>query len=175
MKTKVSAAVPPSPATTPAPIEDAGRQWKALTARANEAFVAERWQEAEALYLNALTEADAIFCAYREGKPVGNIDPVPMLIVATMNLADCWLCGGQPERAGDHLAALCHRLCAIIKCEDARHEVREQCFFHLRPTVVELANKLPRAGWSQEQTAREIEQAQDVALWFLAGNIPNRH
>lgn len=174
MKTEVPTAVSPSADTESAPPGD-DQRWKMLTMHANEAFAAKRWREAEGLYLDALTEADAMFCTYKDGKPVGNADPVPMLVVATMNLAECWLRTGQPERAGDHLVALCHRLCAVVECEEARQDVREQCFFHLRPTVVELADKLPRAGWSQEQTRSEIQRAQDVALQFLAGNIPKRH
>jgi len=144
------------------------RQWKALTGRANAAFAAQRWRDAERLYRDALAEADVVFRAYREGRPVGDADPAPMLVVAVANLAECLLCGNCPGRAGAHLVALRDRLCEAIESAAAPQHVREQCFIHLRRAVVELADKLPRAGFGHAQTAREIEKAKTVALAFLA-------
>jgi hypothetical protein len=144
------------------------RRWKALTTRANAAFAAERKHEAENLYLDALAEADAVFRTWCEGQPAKNADPAPMLVVATANLVECWLAGGQPGRAGDHLVALRCRLCAMIESGEARPDIREQCFRQLRPLVAEFVDKLSRAGWRQEQIEREVEQIRAVALRYLA-------
>ena len=144
------------------------RRWKALTVRANEAYDAKRWQDAESLYLQALAEADKVFDAWCAGQPVENADPAPMLVVATANLAECWLTGGRPDRAGDRLVALCRRLCAVVGSAETQPDVRDQCFRHLRPLVAELVDKLSRAGWPQERIEREVEQIRAVALRYLA-------
>ncbi|MGE0803536.1 MAG: hypothetical protein AB7G13_28080 [Lautropia sp.] len=140
------------------------RRWKALTLQANAAFAAQRWEEADRLYLEALGEADAVFRSYRIGAPVGNADPVPMLVTAIANLADCCLERGQPGRAADYLMAVSRRLCRVIERADTRRDVREQCLIHLRPLVFELLDKLPRAGWSEERTADAIAQIRARAL-----------
>jgi hypothetical protein len=144
------------------------RRWKVLTARGNAAFAAKRWDEAESLYIEALAEADTVFGIWCEGQPAGTADPAPMLVVATANLAECLLVVGQPSRAGDRLVALRRRLCAVIESREARPGVREQCFLQLRPLVAELVDKLPRAGWRQEQIEREVEQMRTVAPRYLA-------
>ena len=143
-----------------------------LTARGSAAFAVERWDEAEVLYLAALAEADALFRAFSAGRFVGRAEPAPMLVVATANLAECLLCSGQLERAGRHLVELSRTLCDVIDREEAPFSVREQCFVHLRPAVIELVEKLPRAGWDQDASAREVERAKSVALGFLAEHTP---
>jgi hypothetical protein len=150
------------------------RRWKALTTCANAAFAAKRWNEAERFYLEALAEADAVFHAWCEGQPAENADPAPMLVVATANLAECWLNDGQADRVGNHLVALRRRLCAAVDREEMGPDIREQCFRQLRPLAAELVDKLPRAGWRQEQTEREVEQVKAVALRYLARNT-TRH
>lgn len=97
-----------------------------------------------------------------------------MLVVATANLAECWLNDGQADRVGDHLVALRRRLCAAVDREEMGPDIREQCFRQLRPLAAELVDKLPRAGWRQEQTEREVEQVKAVALRYLARNT-TRH
>lgn len=172
---KIELVLPASPSSA---TETAGtgddRQWKALTTRANAAFAEKRWQEAEGFYLEALAEADAVFLAWCAGQPTANADPAPMLVVATANLAECWLAGGQPDRAGDRLVALGPRLRAVIESEEASPNVREQCFRQLRSLVGAFVDKLSRAGWRQERIEREVEQIRAVALRYLARDV-TRH
>jgi len=167
-KTELFLAASPSSSGMEPDVPGDDRRWKALTTCANAAFAAKRWPEAERFYLEALAEAEALFRAWSEGRPVERADPAPMLVVATANLAECWLNGGQARRAGDHLVALRQRLCAAIECEEAGPDIREQCFRQLRPLAAELVDKLPRAGWRQEQTEREVEQVKAVALQYLS-------
>jgi len=151
-------------------VQDSDALWKTLTARANSAFAEKRWYEAEALYLEALAEADALFRAYSEETPYSIAESVPMLVAATANIAECWLRCGQPRRAGDHLIVLCRRLCEVVEREGGREDIRQCCFMHLRTAVFELADKLARAGFSREQTTSEIEYAKFIALNFLIRN-----
>jgi len=172
MRHRISSASPAAATETAGAGDD--RRWKALTARANGVFAARRWAEAEGLYRAALAESDTVFDTWCRGRPGGNADPAPMLVVATANLAECWLAGGQPDRAADQLVALRRRLCAVIESGEARDGVRQQCFLQLRPLVAELVDKLPRAGWRPDQIEREVEQMRTVALRYLAKDV-TRH
>jgi len=163
------AILPAAPAPKPTVRRD-DRPWKELTTSANAAFAAKRWDVAERLYLEALAEADAIFSAWCEGRLAGTADPAPMLVVATANLAECWLAAGEAVRAADRLVALRQRLCAAIESRTMTPDVRDQCFRQLRPLVAELLDKLPRAGWPQGRAEREALQVKDVALRHLAKN-----
>jgi len=151
-------------------VQDSDSLWKELSARANSAFREERWYEAEALYLEALAEADTLFRAYIDEAPGSIAESVPMLVTATANIAECWLRCGQPRRAGDHLTMLCQRLCEVVEREDGREDIRQCCFMHLRTAVFELADKHPKAGFSREQTTSEVNYAKFIALNFLTRN-----
>lgn len=174
-KTALLVAVPTASPEAKPDVRRDDRPWKELTTSANAAFAAKRWDVAERLYREALAEADTIFSAWCEGRLAGNAHPAPMLVVATANLAECWLTSGETQgrwavRAADHLVALRRRLCAAIDARETKQDVRDQCFQQLRPLVAELLDKLPRAGWPQGRTEREALQVKDVALRYLAKN-----
>ncbi|MDE1173181.1 MAG: hypothetical protein PW790_05835 [Parvibaculaceae bacterium] len=150
------------------------RRWKALTAAGNAAFAQGRREEAERCYAAALAEAEAAFSAFRAGRSDPDLDAAAMLVIASANAADNWLDMGQGRRAGEQIVMLCRRLCAALESDDLALEVRERCFLHLRPAVMELMDKLPRAGWPADAVAHEAGHVRAVALRFIGHNSP-RH
>ncbi len=153
-------------------VED--QRWKALMTAGNAAFAQARREDADRCYVEALAEAEAVFEAFCSGKTEPGIDAAAILVISTANAADNWFGMGQGRRAGEQLAALCRRLCEALESDELAQEVRERCFLHLRPAVMELMDKLPRAGWSADAVAREVECARATALHFLERNSP-RH
>lgn len=158
----------------PGPLSFGDRHWKQLSDLGNAAFAREEWAKAERHYASAMAEAERIFAAMRDNAPVPGADAAPMLVVSVANAAENWLCSGQNARVGEALTALRRTLCEAIEDDELSRESREHCFTHLKHAVMELAEKLPRAGIAEDIVKQEVEAAKSVALRFINRSIP-RH
>ncbi|WP_413203512.1 hypothetical protein [Rhodospirillum sp. A1_3_36] len=142
-------------------------RWKDLTRRGNAAFEAEKLDQAEILYQEALAEAEAFFGDFIRGQGPAGVDAAPMLIVSTGNLAELAIRSGALEQAGILVLALCWRLEGVLGDQTLARPIREACFTHSRYALVQAMEKLPRVGWAADAVQREVERFQAVALGYL--------
>lgn len=152
----------------------ADQRWKRLTRQGNVAFAAGRWADADALYTLALQEAERIFRMFRTNGPTHGVDAAPLLVVSVANATENWLAAREADQVADALLTLCNRLCGAVEDEGLSIERREQCCLHLRYALVELMDKLRRAGASNETLEREVDHVCAVTSRFLTSLSPQQ-
>ncbi len=148
------------------PISATGDQsWKEMTEQANRAYARDDFPRARTLYLEALSEAQALFDAALVGR---STLPVPVILnISCHNLAELEEKQGNRETSESYFRLAFDRLIETARSPASPLPLRLASAQHLKHALAVLVQHYRKVGKPDHEVSADISRAKETAFSVL--------